>query len=94
MIVSHYWDDQKRTHRISGPAIVTSDGAEFWYEHGKLHREGGPARSWPGGHVEYWLNGKRASKDEALNGEHRLSIQEWTTRFKDNVCVSFNESLI
>ena len=35
-----YWEN-KKLHRIIGPAVKDSDGTEYWYENGELHRDGG-----------------------------------------------------
>ena len=38
------WENERGLpHREDGPAIIYSDGKNFWYQHGKLHRDDGPA---------------------------------------------------
>lgn len=33
----------RKFHCTDGPAIVLSDGTQYWYSEGLLHRDGGPA---------------------------------------------------
>jgi hypothetical protein len=47
-------------HRINGPALICSNGAEAWYLHGALHREDGPAIVDPLLNYRAWfLNGEK-----------------------------------
>jgi len=46
---------------------TTPDGDMFWKLNGKLHRTGGlPAVKYANGGEEYWENGIRITKEEAL----------------------------
>ena len=38
-----YYNAQGETHRTTGPAIIHSNGDEYWYQNGKRHRIDGPA---------------------------------------------------
>jgi hypothetical protein len=52
-----------KLHREDGPAVIYSDGDQFWYQNGKVHREDGPAVIYPNG-VQYWYqNGLRHRED-------------------------------
>ena len=45
-------------HREDGPALIFTDGTQWWYQNGLLHREDGPAQIWVDG-VEHWyFNGE------------------------------------
>lgn len=37
------WRLNGKLHRLDGPAVVQSDGSEFWFHNGSLHRLDGPA---------------------------------------------------
>ena len=50
-------------HREDGPAFVTFDGTEYWYQNGLRHREDGPAVKYTTGSEEWYLNGKRHRMD-------------------------------
>ncbi len=38
-----YYNELGQLHRDDGPALITTDGSEYWYLHGSRHRIGGPA---------------------------------------------------
>ena len=38
-----YTNDKGQYHREDGPAIIWSDGTQYWCINGKIHREDGPA---------------------------------------------------
>ena len=50
-------------HREDGPAFVTFDGTEYWYQNGLRHREDGPAVKYTTGSEEWYMNGKRHRMD-------------------------------
>ena len=50
-------------HREEGPAVITAQGAVFWYQCGELHRVGGPAIEWPDGCKEWFQNGVLQRED-------------------------------
>ena len=43
-------------HRENGPAIINSEGKQWWKNY-ELHREDGPARIHSDGTLEWWLHG-------------------------------------
>jgi hypothetical protein len=47
-------------HRENGPALITKEGDEHWFEHGRRHRIGGPAVVTRNGAEQWWLHGIRA----------------------------------
>lgn len=51
-------------HRISGPAIQSSDGYEEWCKYGELHREDGPALNYFDNSKGWGLDGVIYSKEE------------------------------
>ena len=50
-------------HREDGPAMIFSDGSQYWYKNGYLHREDGPAEIYPDGTQEWYINGERHRED-------------------------------
>ena len=38
-----YYNGAGQLHRDDGPAIIDSDGVEYWFQNDKQHRVGGPA---------------------------------------------------
>ena len=49
-----YYNGAGQLHRDDGPAIIDSDGVEYWFQNDKQHRVGGPAIVHPCG-TEFWL---------------------------------------
>jgi hypothetical protein len=48
-------------HRVNGPAVTYGEdreNGEDWLQYGMPHRIGAPAIIRPGGHVEWWVEGK------------------------------------
>ncbi len=43
-------------HNSNGPAVIYTDGTQFWYTNGFFHREDGPAVIYPNGFEEWYLN--------------------------------------
>ena len=72
------WTDlEGNYHRINKPALIYSDGTEYWYNHGKLHREDGPAIHGPeistNGSTpflliydEYYIHGKEVTEKKIM----------------------------
>lgn len=58
------WYYEGKHHRKNGPAIIWNNGTKFWFLHGKRHREDGPAKEWSSGRKEYWINGKKLTKEK------------------------------
>jgi len=54
----HWYNKRGQLHRLDGPAIIFTDGAESWYKNGKRHRIGGPSGSWPNGGQCWYQNDK------------------------------------
>ena len=50
-------------HRLDGPAIIETDGSEYWCRNDLLHRLDGPAIIWGNGSEEYWVNENYISSD-------------------------------
>jgi hypothetical protein len=46
-------------HRNNGPAIIWSEGDQFWFYNGKRHRTNGPAIIWVDGDKLYFKHGKQ-----------------------------------
>ncbi len=58
------WFFKGKIHRENGPAKIYPHGSKFWYINNKLHRTDGPAIEFWNGEVEYWIDGKRVSKED------------------------------
>lgn len=44
-------------HRVNGPARISAEGDEHWYERGRRHRIGGPALISRNGASQWWVDG-------------------------------------
>jgi hypothetical protein len=51
------WTRDGVEHRNGGPAMIQSDGAQFWCQYGDFHRDDGPAAIFPGGGREWYQHG-------------------------------------
>ena len=53
-----YWyawpGEERKLHRLGGPAVENADGSREWYHNGELHRLGGPAIENADGSREWW----------------------------------------
>jgi len=53
------WRNKKGDfHRTGGPAIIESNGRQFWYVKGQCHREDGPAVIFSDGSKKWFLHNK------------------------------------
>ena len=50
-------NDDRRLHRIDGPAIEVQNGHKEWWYNGRLHRLDGPAIERTNGTVQFWKEG-------------------------------------
>lgn len=48
-----WYDENNLLHNEDGPAVLHTDGSQFWFIHGNRHRLDGPAVQFSGG-TEYW----------------------------------------
>jgi antitoxin component YwqK of YwqJK toxin-antitoxin module len=58
------------------PAVIYTDGTQYWYKNGKLHRENDlPAKIYSNGSMEWYKNGKRHRDNDLpaviLNSGHQ-----------------------
>ena len=67
-----YYDSFGRLHRLDGPAVISPDGNQLYYQRGKLHRENGPAAIFFNGSQKWYLDGEELSLIEIL----RLKINQ------------------
>ena len=58
-----YRNNADLLHRVEGPAVVYTSGAQEWYQNGDLHCTTGPAIIWANGDLEWWQNGQRHRTD-------------------------------
>ena len=61
--ICYYIEGTLTLHREDGPALIDDTSTE-WFFNGNLNREDGPAVIYREGYVEWWLNGKRYTKEE------------------------------
>jgi hypothetical protein len=89
--VVHY-DADGEYHHDGGPAVESTTGEKYWYQHGKLHREDGPAASSTKGIKEWWYMGLRHRIDgpaiEPQPGEKAWSA--WYVRGRQFTEEEFN----
>jgi hypothetical protein len=73
------WFEEFFLHRLDGPAVICSNGAQEWWVHGKRHRLDGPAIEGFKGYKEWYIHGVQLSKEEfdrhPLAVFHRLSLE-------------------
>ncbi len=63
-------------HREDGPAWISPDGSQVWWQHNGRHREDGPAEIFPDGEKQWWLHGNlRREGGPAITGPD--GTQEW-----------------
>ena len=67
-----HYNSLGKLHRIGGPAVISSEGNQLYYQHGKLHREDGPATILFDGSSRWYINGEQLSPLEVL----QLMIQK------------------
>jgi hypothetical protein len=54
-------------HRFDGPAVIYTDGSQFWYFNGKCHRLDGPAWIGIDGSQQWYIDNKNITKE----------VEEW-----------------
>ena len=82
-----WYNKHHQLHRTDGPAIETTDGAEFWYFEGKLHRVSGPAYEGVGHDTEWLLYGEM----HRLDGPAQKSPSGQTSWYVNGYEVSESE---
>ena len=50
-------------HRVHGPAVVHTDGEQWWFLHDVHHRIDGPAVICDDGSKEWWIHGRRLTEE-------------------------------
>lgn len=55
---TRWYNEDNAIHKEDGPAMISSDGREYWYIDGLLHREDGPAVTYPDGYQVWCVFGK------------------------------------
>lgn len=91
--VVHYVDG--KIYREDGPAIISSDGTQFYYQNDQLHRLDGPALILQNGHQYYYQNDQlhrndgpaviypNGDKEYWIDGK-QLTEAEFDSRFAGN----------
>ena len=56
-----YWyawsGEERKLHRLDGPAVEYADGRRAWYQNGRPHRTDGPVIEYPDGYRAWYQNG-------------------------------------
>ena len=66
-----FYENNGRTSRKDGPALIYPDGTKIYYMNGELHREDGPAKILADGTKFYFLNGEYVD----VNSDEELAIK-------------------
>jgi hypothetical protein len=75
---SKIWKKNGLIHRDDGPAVITVNGTEQWYQKNKLHREGGePAVTYPDGNQGWYQHGELHREDGPALIMQNGAMQEW-----------------
>ena len=61
---TYYCNHLGKLHRIHGPAVISIEGYQYWYQNGLRHRTDGPALNWADGDCEWWLNGEYLTEEQ------------------------------
>lgn len=81
--------DKKTIHRTDGPAVIYSNGCQFYYVNGIKHNHKGPAIVWADGTFSYYLEGLcydklyyqiMINKIRKLSKTERLIDERWWVR--------------
>jgi hypothetical protein len=82
-----YRNSEGKLHNLSGPAVVSLNGAKVWYVNGRRHRLDGPACEWKDGDREWFIDGKRHRLDgpaiQCNDGDSWHVDGVWCKNFKD-----------
>ena len=65
-----YLDENEDYHREDGPAVINSNGSEYWYIHGCHMRLDGPSVITDGGSEHWEYKGKRLDPRRLVVGEN------------------------
>ena len=52
-----WYDDKGHAHRKDGPAVVWSDGEQWWLRHGDFHFARGPSDLYADGRLRWYEDG-------------------------------------
>lgn len=70
------WLRNCHTHRIDGPARITTVGGVEWYQNGELHRDGGPAMEYSSG-AKFWYQNGEKHRDNGPAATFPDGSEEW-----------------
>lgn len=79
------WFRNGQFHCEDGPAIEWR-GSKFWYKNGERHREDGPAIERADGTKEYWIDGKRLTKEEVVYWNFKTYVNEHKKSSEGVIC--------
>lgn len=86
-------DKDNILHRDDGPAIISFDGSEYWYQNDQLHRIGEPAVTTADGGKQYWKRNKRHREDGPAVILANQGGFQWWINGKQITEKEFNERL-
>ena len=71
-----YRNKMGQLHRKDGPAVIYSDGIQYWYINGNRHRENGPAAIFPNG-TQYWFIKDQLHREDGPAIIYANESKEW-----------------
>ncbi len=72
----HWYNSNKRYHRIDGPAYIGFYGKHEWWVDGRLHRENGPAVIYTDGYQEWYVMDKQYIDNKSFQEAANLSDED------------------
>jgi hypothetical protein len=74
-----FYDEERRLHRLDGPAIEWLDGTRMWCEHGLFHRLDGPAIEFFDGSKEWFVKGNLIGR--SMSGFTDEDFTKWREKY-------------
>ena len=74
MVEERHYNNAGQLHRDDGPAVVTSEGDQNWYQNGELHRnDGGPSYIEAGGEcASFYEHGLLMKVGQLIDGKYEI----------------------
>jgi hypothetical protein len=80
--IQRFYNSFGKLHRMDGPAVISPDGNQLYYQNGILHREDGPAAIFHNGTQKWYMDGDEISPLEILQlklSKGQMSIHDVDT---------------
>ena len=59
-----WYNEHDQLHRTDGPAVIYTNGGQYWFINNKFHRTDGPAIIRSDGTKEFWIHNIQLTEDE------------------------------